>query len=85
MSNYFRFALGDKVEIIDETSLYRGKRGVVKNAGVKPLKRINIQPGTQESEPEQIIELEIELEGIDDHLKIWSHPKPLASQIRKLE
>lgn len=77
MVKYVRLQPGDKVRIIDEKSPHRGKMGKVKDVGEKPLIMLNSKSGKMQT-------VAIEIEGVDDLVIIYSHPKPLDSQIRKL-
>jgi hypothetical protein len=78
MDKYLRFATGDKIEIIDKTSQYFGKTGVVIGTEERPLIILNHKSGT-------ITILKLKLEGINSMVDITNHPNPLQSQIRKLE
>jgi len=77
MDKYVRLAPGDKVRIIDEESPHHGRMGKVKDVGEKPLIMLNAKSGEMKT-------VAIEIEGVDDLVIIYSHPKPLDSQIRKL-
>ena len=81
MDKYVRLAPGDKVRIIDEESPHHGRMGKVKDVGEKPLIMLNAKSGAKSGKMKTVA---IEIEGVDDLVIIYSHPKPLDSQIRKL-
>lgn len=77
MDKYIRVATGDKVRIIDKESPHHGKIGIVKEAAERNLEMLNAKSGKMKT-------IAIEIEGVDDLVIIYSHPKPLESQVRKL-
>ena len=77
MDKNIRLAEGDKIEIIDKTSPYFGKTGIVADIVKRNLIMKNDKSGT-------LIILKLELGGTSSVVEITSHPIPLESQIRKL-
>ena len=82
MGEHVKFREGDQIEVIDKACPYSGKTGEVKKIVRKSLESRKL--GDAEWREGEIIEVEVELEGVNKRVSFWSHPKPLDSQIRKL-